>query len=281
MIIYLDGEFLEEKEAKVGISDRGFLFGDGVYVSILVSEGTPYFLDQQIGRLKESAEAFSISCPSPDKEAIYELIERNGAHRGRYKLQIIVTGGSDPMMALPRRSFGHLLMRIKMAPELFERPIRCTLYPGYIETPHSRYKTLAHLSRYFVADYARQKGFDDAVTTDRNRGALFEGAFGNLFWIVDGQLFTPDRNYPIHFGITLQTLIEEAPSLGLTAHFISCPLAKVPKEAHLYRSGSIMGIVAIDRIDERSFSLDLELHRRLLELWHEKGKSPLLTTQRS
>ena len=41
-IVYLNGEFLDENEAKVSIFDRGFLMADGVYE---VKRGNDIFAD--------------------------------------------------------------------------------------------------------------------------------------------------------------------------------------------------------------------------------------------
>ena len=38
-IVYLNGEFLSESEAKLSIFDRGFLFADGVYEVTAVVNG--------------------------------------------------------------------------------------------------------------------------------------------------------------------------------------------------------------------------------------------------
>ena len=38
-IVYVNGEFLPEEEAKISIFDRGFLFADGVYEVSTVLEG--------------------------------------------------------------------------------------------------------------------------------------------------------------------------------------------------------------------------------------------------
>ena len=37
--VYLNGEFLPVEEARVSVTDRGFLFGDGVYEVIPVYGG--------------------------------------------------------------------------------------------------------------------------------------------------------------------------------------------------------------------------------------------------
>ena len=34
-IVYLNGDYLPEEEAKVSVFDRGYLFGDGIYEFLL------------------------------------------------------------------------------------------------------------------------------------------------------------------------------------------------------------------------------------------------------
>jgi D-alanine transaminase len=47
-IVYVNGEYLREEEAKISVFDRGFIFGDGVYEVVPVIAGNvvdkQYFL---------------------------------------------------------------------------------------------------------------------------------------------------------------------------------------------------------------------------------------------
>lgn len=269
-MIYIDGEFLEE--AKISVLDRGFLFGDGVYVSVLVKEGIPLFLPEQLQRLKEAGDYFGILQPEINESSIYELIEKSGAKEGRYKLQIIITGGRDTKQALPIRNYGHLIMLLKQAAPRPERPLACTLYPEPISTPHSHYKTLAHLNRYFVMDYALMQGYDDAITQSPE-GYLYETAFGNLFWIYQNHLYTPDKAFPLHFGITIGIIISTiAPGLGLGVNYVKARLEDIPEAAFVYRSGSIMGIVPVERINDRKFGQKKELENAFQALFEQPLK---------
>lgn len=272
MIVFFDGAFLEESKVSIPIIDRGFLFGDGVYVTLLVKEGFPYFLSEQLERLYESARAFQIIPPAISLSTIYELIERNNATRGRYKLQIIVTGGSDPTRGLPKRPHGHTLMLLKPAAELPKNPLKCTLYPNYLESAHSRYKTLAHFNRYAVAEYARKTGFDDALTTNYGRKELFEASFANIFWVVEDHLFTPDPAYPLHFGITIGKVLQHISELNLKTSFVRTPLQAVPEEAFLFRASSLMGILPIVQVDQRQFRRNHKLENSFLNLLEEHAK---------
>ena len=50
-IVYLNGEFLDENEAKVSIFDRGFLMADGVYEVTSVINGKLIDFDGHAVRL--------------------------------------------------------------------------------------------------------------------------------------------------------------------------------------------------------------------------------------
>ncbi|NLA32143.1 MAG: branched-chain amino acid aminotransferase, partial [Methanomicrobiales archaeon] len=55
MIIYLDGKYVPEEEAKVSVFDHGLLYGDGVFEGIRAYNGRVFRLDEHIARLYDSA----------------------------------------------------------------------------------------------------------------------------------------------------------------------------------------------------------------------------------
>ena len=58
-IVYVNGEFLPEADARLSIFDRGFLFGDGIYEVTSVLEGKLIDSDLHMARLERSARTFS------------------------------------------------------------------------------------------------------------------------------------------------------------------------------------------------------------------------------
>ena len=50
-LMYLNGEILEEVEARVSPFDRGFLWGDGVYEITPCFDGNMFRLDDHLDRL--------------------------------------------------------------------------------------------------------------------------------------------------------------------------------------------------------------------------------------
>jgi D-alanine transaminase len=78
-IVYLNGEFVNQEDAKISARDRGFIFADGVYEVAKYYEGTPFRFQDHIDRLKRSLAELSIPFFDFDSlEQIFEqLLERN------------------------------------------------------------------------------------------------------------------------------------------------------------------------------------------------------------
>ena len=55
--VFLNGDFLPEKQAKVSINDRGFLFGDGIFTTMRVHAGVCELYNGHLRRLEAQAEA--------------------------------------------------------------------------------------------------------------------------------------------------------------------------------------------------------------------------------
>jgi D-alanine transaminase len=83
-IVYVNGAFVDEKDARVSIFDRGYLFADGVYEVVPVCAGR--LIDQApfIARLDRSLRELRITWPCSPEEYVGfhdELIRRNDLTR--------------------------------------------------------------------------------------------------------------------------------------------------------------------------------------------------------
>lgn len=263
-IVYLDGAFLPEAEAKIPVHNRGFLFGDGVYATIQVHDGKPLFLETHLQRLIKQAKHFGLQPPHIKEDEIYELIEKNGAQEGIWKLKVIVVGGEEPEMRLPQRQAGHLLFLLHPFSLPPYEPLQIASFPTPVVTAHTSFKSLAHLSRYFVMEHGLSIGCHDAFTMTEGR-TLLECAFGNLFWIAEGKLFTPDPSLPLHFGVTISQVVEMAQEMGLGVTFMKISLEEIPEKAFLYRCNTMSGIRPVKKIGLRLFERSLSLEEELLE----------------
>ena len=100
MTVYLNGKFLPISAACIPVTDRGFLFGDGVYEVIPAYGGKFFRLSQHLRRLQSSLDGIRLENPHSDREwaeILNSLLEYNGQLTGRdgdQSVYLQVTRGS-------------------------------------------------------------------------------------------------------------------------------------------------------------------------------------------
>lgn len=260
-IVYLNGEFLPEGDAFVPVTDRGFLFGDGVFTTIKVRNGKPEFLDLHLQKLEHDCRLLGIVPQGISAEVIQKLIVKNGAETGVWRLKIMLTGGSGPGLDLSERS-GQLLMTLK--PYVVKSsPCRLTIYPYPYSNPFGTIKSLAYLDRLRIGDYAVKHGFDDALVCDQD-GVVLETSIANIFWKVGNEVFYPDSSLPLYHGVTLQVLLKAIEKIGVKSMPVKAKLEEIPRSSQIYICNSLKGVVPVVAIDGREYKRDLEFETALL-----------------
>ena len=103
-VVYLNGEFLNENEAKVSIFDRGFLMADGVYEVTSVIDGKLIDFDGHAVRLERSMKELMMES-AISKEDLLEvhrqLIVENNLNEGMIYLQITRGSPNDRDFVFP------------------------------------------------------------------------------------------------------------------------------------------------------------------------------------
>jgi 4-amino-4-deoxychorismate lyase len=81
-------------------------------------------------------------------------------------------------------------------------------------------------------------------------GAVIGGVMSNLFWIRDGELFTPDLSECGVAGVARARLLRGAARLGISAHIVRLPPAAILAADEIMISNSIIGVRRIARLDD-------------------------------
>src|ERR1700753_2763543 len=103
MKIYIDGKFLNEKDAKISVFDHGLLYGDGIFEGIRAYNGRVFKLKEHIDRLFYSAKAILLNIPISHAEMMEAVVEscRQNKIRDGY-IRLIVTRGVGTLGLNPR-----------------------------------------------------------------------------------------------------------------------------------------------------------------------------------
>src|ERR1700720_3800775 len=104
MKIFIDGKYLNERDAKVSVFDHGLLYGDGIFEGIRVYNGRVFKLKEHIDRLFDSARAILLTVPLSHAgvmRAVVETCRRNKIRDGYIRL--LVTRGVGTLGLNPNR----------------------------------------------------------------------------------------------------------------------------------------------------------------------------------
>jgi 4-amino-4-deoxychorismate lyase len=264
-----NGVIIPDENLRLPVADRGLLFGDGVFTTLCVREGIVENLEKHLKRLERNCLAVRINPPKIDIDWIRELVLKNKAISGTWRLKLIVTGGCANRLDLHQRPAGDVIMTLSNNPIKPPIPYRLALFPFPVSSPTAHLKTLACLDRLWIRDYALSNHFHDALTTLTD-GTTLETSFSNVFWIDDDILFTPSFELPLLKGNYLSTVIESASSNAYQIVEIKCTLNEIPATACVFVCNSMIGMHPIDSIEQTEFKKNPEIEAFLRNATQER-----------
>ena len=105
-IVYVNGSYVPEEEAKVSVFDRAFLFGDGVYEVTAVLGGWLVDFEPHLARLDRSLEEIALAAPLSHEALLalhLDLVRHNRLDEGIVYLEI-TRGSAERDFAYPDRT---------------------------------------------------------------------------------------------------------------------------------------------------------------------------------
>src|SRR5271156_2906146 len=81
VLLYLNGEFVPRREAKVSIFDAGFVLGDGVWEGLRLHRGKLMFLKAHLDRLFDGASAIALDIAMSREEITAALLKTTQANQ--------------------------------------------------------------------------------------------------------------------------------------------------------------------------------------------------------
>ena len=223
MIIYLDGRFVPEEEARVSVFDHGLLYGDGVFEGIRAYNGKIFRLDEHLARLYDSAKAIDLAIPltkAEMTEVIKETLRQNSL-RDAYIRPIVTRGrgdlGLDPLKCAKPTVIVIAVTWGAMYGDLYEKGLRAICVSVRRTPPESmppNVKSLNYLNNILAKIEANHRGVDEAIFFD-TKGHVSEGSGDNIFVVKDGVIITPPTLNNLR-GITRMVVLEIAASMGIT-----------------------------------------------------------------
>ncbi|MBO8179035.1 MAG: branched-chain-amino-acid transaminase [Archaeoglobus sp.] len=274
LLVYIDGEFVPENEAKISIFDHGFLYGDGVFEGIRAYNGRVFRLKEHIDRLYDSAKAIDLEIPLTKEEFMEIILEtlRKNNLRDAY-IRPIVTRGVGDLGLDPRKCQKPSIIVItkpwgKLYGDLYERGLTAVtvgVRRNSFDALPPNIKSLNYLNNILAKIEANAKGGDEAIFLDRN-GYVSEGSGDNIFVVKNGAITTPPTINNLR-GITREAVIEIINKLGIPFRETNIGLYDLYTADEVFVTGTAAEIAPIVVIDGRKIGDGKpgEITRKLME----------------
>lgn len=227
-VIWLDGEMVDWREAKIHVLTHTLHYGMGVFEGVRAYDtvdGTAIFrLQEHTRRLLNSARIFQMNVPFTQaqlEDAQKQVVRDNNLKSGY--LRPIIWIGSDKMGIAAKTNKIHVAVAAwpwgaYLGEDGMNRGIRVKTSSFTHHQPNITMCKAKAVGNYPVSILANQEvtsnGYDEAMLLDPH-GFVCQGAGENVFLVRDGELHTPELGGGGLDGITRQTVIQIAKDLSI------------------------------------------------------------------
>jgi branched-chain amino acid aminotransferase len=280
MKVYLNGQFVDEADAKVSVFDHGLLYGDGVFEGIRLYSGNVFRLDQHLERLENSAKAILLTLPLNRKElseATCETCRVNGLSDAYIRL-VVTRGAGDLGLApwlCPKPSLFIIASKISLYPkEQYEKGLSIVTVPtrrvGPAALP-STVKSLNYLNNIMAKIEARQFGAQEGVVLN-DQGYVAECTADNIFIVHRGSILTPPATQGALEGITRGAIFAIAAELGIPAREANLTRYDIWCADECFLTGTGAEVIPVVGLDGRSIGSGRPgpITRRVLEAFRQR-----------
>lgn len=237
--------------AVIPADDRSFLFGDGLFETMLCIDGRVPWFDYHLQRMLAGTRRLLIAA---SQEQLREGFRHAVPERGSHILRLTLSRGSGVRGYAPGDGPARLRARLTPLDEQLLKPRR-NLRMGRSSLTLGAQPRLAgikhcnRLEQVLAAAEAAEQGVDDVLIGDGEGGYQCSGR-GNLFVLTDEGLVTPPCDQRGIAGTRRRLVMEVlAPALGLPVYEvpINDPMLRTAKAVLV--SNAVLGVALVDTID--------------------------------
>ncbi|WP_170287345.1 aminodeoxychorismate lyase [Halioglobus maricola] len=265
--IWIDGSPAEA----LPLPDRGLDFGDGLFETMLVHQGSPLLLDYHWQRLTVGLQTLGFPDTFDHARACLEAACHSLASHPWVALRLTVTRGGAPRGYAPPADAEPRVV-ITAAPLSQDR--RELAAPARIDWAELRWSSqpalagLKHLNRLeqvMAAREAQRQGLDEVLVMDQSGNPCSVSA-GNIFLASEGRLHTPALELCGVAGTRRRFVLEQvAPALGIPAEEGVVTREQILGADELFYCNSLRGlqsVAALGSTEWQSFPLCEALHQQ-------------------
>jgi branched-chain amino acid aminotransferase len=258
MKIYLNGKFVNQKDAKVSVFDHGFLYGDGAFEGIRSYSNLVFKLNEHIDRLYETMHTLMIVVSVTKNQMIKAIVNTLKINnlKDAY-IRVIVTRGEGDLGLDPRKCYGGsniiiIADKITLYPKaMYNKGMEIITVPTIRNNPEAlnpQLKSMNYLNNILAKIEANNSGFIEAIMLD-HQGYVAECTGDNIFIVKGGVLSTPSQGRLK--GITRDTVMALAIKSNIQTEERLMTRHEVYTADECFLTGTAAEIIPVVKVDGR------------------------------
>ena len=262
--IYINGKFYKRKDAKISVFDSSTLLGDGIWDSLRYHNNNFIFLKEHLDRLYKDAKLIDLKIHLTRKklsEALIKTIKINKMKTDVH-LRIIVSRGikstpyQSPKVTISKPTIIIIPEYKKPDIKAYKKGLKLVTVKtirGPINVQNPQINSLSKLNCILACIEANKKNADEALMFDIN-GNIATNNSTHFFFVKNKTVFTSTGKYCVT-GITRQKIIDLCKKNKIKVKEKNFKLNEVLNADEAFCTGSFAGIVPVNQINKRKYSL--------------------------
>ncbi|MCR9257571.1 MAG: branched-chain amino acid aminotransferase [Alphaproteobacteria bacterium] len=260
--IWMDGEFIEWRDAKAHILTHALHYGSSVFEGERSYDGVIFKSKEHSDRLVHSAKTLGMDVPVTSEELCEiknAVMRKNGIQEGY--IRPVMWRGSEMMGISAQANTIHVAVAAWVWPSYFDpaekiKGIKLKMSPWRRPAENMAPVHAKAAGLYMICTLAKHEaeaeGFQDALMLDY-RGYVAEATGANVFFVIDGKLHTPLPDCFLN-GITRQTAIDLAHNRGIEVIERHMQPEEMANATECFVTGTAAEITPVSQIGEYSFT---------------------------
>ncbi|MBT5030950.1 MAG: aminodeoxychorismate lyase [Proteobacteria bacterium] len=252
----------------VSATDRGFLYGDGLFETIAVQSNCPLLLDLHLNRLADGCERLDIPIDvTKARKAVLKAC--TDVELGVVRVSLTRGQGGEGYRP-PVNAHPNLIVSTRPWPNRFTANQEQGIETGLSDVQLSCQPLLAglkHMNRLeqVMARLHSPKAWPEVIMTNASREVI-EGSFSNIFLLdPKGELITPDLSSCGVSGVIRKTVINLANDERRPVVVRNVRISELLSATELFFTNSLIGVWPIRKFEGKIFAVNFarEMHAKL------------------
>lgn len=252
--VWLNGELLDGREARIDPADRGFLLGDGAFETMRFARGQVRRWTDHAGRLAAALDTLGIGAPDwrALREACHDLPGENGLEEAVVRLTVS-RGPHGRGFDAPQGEPGTVLVTAtpRTAPPAHVRLATVDAPRREPTSLATRFKPIGYGDALHARRLAKAQGADMALMLSSS-GQPSCADCANIVWMAGRHFFAPGREAGALSGTTRAVLLR----LIREASLLEKPDLDLADAEAAFVCNAVMGVVPVSEIDGRALNAE-------------------------